>query len=130
LWGVPWKLHLLPDSKYLFPELGDEKPKLQINGEWKLELEMEQLVPGSTTTNASLGLVLFLEREPDTGPTRVEPLSPEQALAGFDIIWPWWVGWTDEMEQRIPMLWERGAYRLWMNGSPSEAVRVIDTLSQ
>lgn len=128
LWGVPWKLHLLPDSRRFFPELAHEQPRLQINGEWKLEIEPETFYPGSTTTNAAPGIVLFLERGEQRGPTRIEPVPLAQAQQEFEVIWPWWVGWTQEMEHQVARLLEGGTYRLWMNGSPDEAVDALDTL--
>ncbi len=128
LWGMPWKLHLLPDTKYFFPEIADEQAKLQVNGEWKLEVKTEAYHPGSTTTHAAPGPVLFLERGQEPGPTRLEPVQYHEAQEGYEVVWPWWVGWTDVMERRLAHLLEQGAYRLWMNGSPDEAVDRIDSL--
>jgi hypothetical protein len=125
---VPWKLHLLPDSKRFFPELAGEQPRLQINGEWKLEIEPERFYPGSTTTNAGLGLVVFLERGVEGGPTSFEPVPLAQARQEFDLVWPWWVGWTEEMERQVGRLLEGGVYRLRVNGSPDEAVDALDAL--
>jgi hypothetical protein len=128
LWGMPWKLHLLPDTKRFFPELREEMPRLQVNGEWKLEVSTEVYYQGSTTPSARPGPVVFLERGGDSGPSRLEPVSPKEALAAFEVVWPWWVGWTEAMEQQLPRLLEQGAFRLWMNGSPDEAVDCLDAL--
>ncbi len=128
LWGAPWKLHLLPESKRFFPELEHERPKLQINGEWKLELDLDALIPGSTTTDAGPGLVLFLERELAPGATRIEPVPLAEALDEFHLVWPWSMGWTEEMEQQLADLLEGKTYRLHVNGSPNQVVDLLDEL--
>jgi len=126
LWGLPWKLHLLPDSRRFFAELEMEKPRLQSNGEWKLEVELEAYHPGSTVTNAVPGPIFLLKRGQGSGVTCIEPLSPAELQANFRDIWPWWVGWTDEMAQRVAGLRERGAFRLWMDGDPCQAADALE----
>jgi hypothetical protein len=128
LWGMPWKLHLLPDAKRFFPELKGEQPRLQVNGEWKLEVMLEAYHPGSTASSAKPGPFVFLARGDSPGPTRLETAAFQEALDAFEVVWPWWVGWTDAMEQQLPRLLERGTYRLWMHGSPDEAVDCLDAL--
>jgi hypothetical protein len=128
LWGAPWKLHLLPESKRFFPELERERPRLQMNGEWKLELELDTLIPGSTTTDAASGLVLFLERGGSAGATRIEPVPLAEALDEFHLVWPWSMGWTEEMEQQLADLLEGKTYRLYVNGSPDQVVDLLDEL--
>ena len=128
LWGIPWKLHLLADTKRFFPELTAEQPKLQINGEWKLEVRPEEYYQDSTVPSAMPGLVVFLERGKASGPTRVEPVTTEEALEQLEVVWPWWVGWNHEMESQLPRLLEQGAHRLWIYGSPDEAVDRLDAL--
>ena len=128
LWGMPWHLHLLPDSKDLFPELAGEEPRLQVNGEWKLEVDPERYYPGSTATDAEAGIVLILERDGGSSPTRIDPIAPALARERLQEQWPWWVGWSDEIEWGIERLYAGGAYRLQMNGSPSQAVDALDAL--
>ena len=128
LWGLPWRLHLLPDVKRFFPELAAEQPHLQINGEWKLEIDLERFYPGSAVTNASPGPVVFLEQGPDSGPVQIEPVARQEIAGRLQVVWPWWVGWTDEMERQLARLVELGAYRLRTAGSPQEAVDALDAL--
>jgi hypothetical protein len=128
LWGMPWRLHLLPDTKRFFPELEAEAPRLQINGEWKLEVDVEAYQPGAVTPDAAPGLVILLERGEKTSSARAEPVPPDEARAHFQAIWPWWVGWRPEMDRAITRLLAGCTYRLWMNGSPDEAVDVLDAL--
>lgn len=127
LWGMPWKLHLLPDSARFFPELEDEQATLQVNGEWKIEVDLESY-PEATTTHAEPGLVLFLERGKQPGPTWIEPVPHCEALERLEVVWPWWVGWTEEMERQVPRFLERGSYRLHMDGTPDQAVDALDAL--
>jgi hypothetical protein len=128
LWGAPWKLHLLPESKRFFPELEKERPRLQLNGEWKLELDLDALMPGSTTIDAPSGLVLFLERGGAAGATRIEPVPLSEALDEFHLVWPWSIGWTERMEQGLSDLLEGKTYRLRVNGSPDQVVDLLDEL--
>jgi hypothetical protein len=128
LWGTPYKLHLLPESKRFFPELAHEQPKRQLNGEYKLEVELETLFPGSTITNAAPGLVLFLERMTTPGATRIEPVPLVEALEQLDLVWPWSVGWTEEMERQLARLLEAKTYRVRMSDSPDEVVEALDAL--
>lgn len=128
LWGLPWKFQLLPDSVGFFPELVGIPPRQQMNGEWKLEVELEEQRPGSTTVDAAPGLVVFVERGGGPAFTRVEAVPLAQALDRFEVVWPWWVGWTEQLEAAVPRLLERGAYRLRMNGSPDDAVDALDDL--
>lgn len=128
LWGMPWRLHLLPDVKRFFPELAAEQPRLQINGEWKLEVDVETFYPRSAAASAAPGPVVFLEPEMGSGPARIELISPEETADRLEVVWPWWVGWTDEMERQLARLVEPGAYRLRTSASPEDAVDALDSL--
>ena len=125
LWGSPWKIHLLPDAINFFPELQDEEPRLQINREWKLEVDPEKYFPGSTTTNSEPGCVVFLERGGDCE-TSIEPIDLAAAIDKFELIWPWSVGWTEELEDLESNLLKDRSYRLRINGSPDETVTILE----
>ncbi len=126
LWGMPWRLHLLPSVKLLYPELANLEP-VQVNREWKLVVDLEARFPNSTMTHADPGLVVLLTRG-EHGATHIEPVSRAEALTELEVVWPWEIGWTDEMEQGAARV-VGGAYRLFMNGSPDEAVDALDTLA-
>ncbi|MGD8397684.1 MAG: hypothetical protein PVG11_02390, partial [Anaerolineae bacterium] len=128
LWGLPWRLHLLPDAKRFFPELDAEVPHLQINGEWKLEVDVEAYHPGAITPDAAPGLVILLARDEEASPSRFEAVPLDEARAHFQAVWPWWVGWREGMDRAITRLLAGRTYRLWMNGSPDEAVDALDAL--
>jgi len=77
-WGMPWSFHLLSDAKNLFPELAPYRPVLQTNGEMKLEVNLENIRPGSTTVSAQPGAVVLIERLAGEK-SRLEPI--DQATA-------------------------------------------------
>ncbi|MCA9977894.1 MAG: hypothetical protein KC413_19170, partial [Anaerolineales bacterium] len=129
LWGLPWKFHLLPDAVRFFPELAQREAYLQTNGEWKLELELDVLYPGRAVTQAAAGRVIFLERNHDL-PACLELLSAEEARARFEVIWSWDLPWPEAYEQQLETLLAQGVYRLRMDGSPDDAVALLDELVQ
>ena len=116
----------MPDTKAFFPELKDESPRLQINQEWKLEVDPEQYFPGASTTNSEPGVVIFLERHDRGTRSTIEPLDFVEAQEKFEIIWPWSVGWTTAMDDMEHYLLAGKAFRFCMNGSPDEAVEVLE----
>lgn len=81
-WGTPWSFHLLPAAKTLFPELAGYEPVLQTNEELKLEVDLETIRPGSTTTSARPGPVVLVERRPG-GRSRLVEITPAQARADW-----------------------------------------------
>jgi hypothetical protein len=127
LWGAPWKLHLLVDAQLFFPELSNLTPALQINGEWKLEVDLESLYPHSTLVQTRPGLMVLAERG-TAGRTRIEPVSREQALSHSEIIWPWQTGWSEALERGSQSLLDGGTFRLHINGTPDDAVDALDGL--
>ena len=125
LWGLPWKLHLLPESKKFFPELSAYEPHLQLNGKWKLEIDLQEAFPAAPVACAPPGPMLLLERC-SHAPSSLEPICRQEMLENTEFIWTWGVGWTDEMEHNCQGLLDAGTYRLQMNGSPDQAVDVLD----
>lgn len=128
LWGIPWKFHLLRDSLRFFPELADYQSRLQVNGEWKLEVELDQFIAGSTLTNAQPGLLVFLERTTTPHGTHLERLSPAETRQRFTAVWSWERGWQEMYERTLTRWLEQGSYCLRMNGTPDEAVDALEGL--
>lgn len=93
-WGMPWSFHLLPDAKRLFPELAAYEPILQTNGELKLEVNLENIRPGSTTTCAQPKAIVLVERLVG-GKSLLESLT----LAEVRQLWP--AGATG-LEMKLP----------------------------
>jgi hypothetical protein len=127
LWGSPWKFHLLPDAWQIFPELSDLRPVLQTNGEWKLEFDLEDRFPGSAQVSTNPGYAVLLTRG-NGARTSIEPISASEACHEFEFIWPWETGWTPRHEAAARQLLSTGAYHLAMNGSPDQAVDLLDQI--
>jgi hypothetical protein len=126
-WGTPWTFHLLPDAKQLFPELIDYQPVLQINGEVKLEVNLETIRPNSTTFCAQPGAVVLVERLPG-GQSRLEPLDLAEArthwltgAAGNEIDFP-------DYDALLTSLLTDNTYRLYFGDDIDAAVDLLAPL--
>jgi hypothetical protein len=124
LWGMPWTQRLLPDAVDHFGELAGVRPRLQPNGEHKLEVDLESLRPGAAQPSAAAGAALVLVRG-SAGPTRVEPLAPEAASDAFEVLWPWGDGWSERHEAIARRLFSTRPGRLHVNGTPEAAAAVL-----
>ena len=91
-------------------------------------MDLERYYPGATTPDATPGAVVILERAAGRGQAGSRLVSLAEARACLRPIWPYWVGWRDEMEAAVTRLLAGRTYRLWMNGSPDEAVDALDAL--
>ena len=125
LWGIPWTQRLLPDAPRFFPELLDTPAVLQVNGEHKLEVDLDDHSPGAATPRAAAGPVVLLARGTG-GPTRAEWLSPDDAPAEVEVLWPWEAGWTDAHDRTAARLLDQGVLRLHLNGTPDEAIDALE----
>ncbi len=124
LWGMPWVQRLLPDAVERFPELAGLTPLLQLNGEHKVEIDLDAVRPGTARPSAPGRAVALLVRGSD-GPTRFEPLGEDDAAAELEVLWPWGDGWTADHEATVRALLAEGAGRLHMNGSPEAAAAAL-----
>ena len=127
LWGIPWQCHLLADSVRFFPELAEYPLQMQSNGEWKIEVMLEQQYPGSTRTNSPAAILIMLARDSQNQVARIEQLAPEVARARFDVIWPWEVGWKPLYEQQLAQLLAQQTYQLYLGDTPDKSVDALDT---
>jgi hypothetical protein len=121
-WGLPWTLHLLPDSTRFFPELANEPILLQVNGEEKIEV---QIGKNEAISHADNGVFLFLGRDPEM-PAGITPISYEQALAQFEVIWSWEIGWQDWYDEVLVGLLKVGAYRFNLGKMPADSVALLN----
>jgi hypothetical protein len=126
-WGTPWSFHLLPDARHLFPELARYSPVLQINGETKLEINLEEIRRGSTTFSARPGPVVLVERLAG-GKSRLEPISAAAAREA----WP--AGQTG-LEMQLPhhtgcveQLLRQDTYRLYFGDDIEASVTLLESL--
>lgn len=126
-WGMPWAFHLLPDAQNLFPELAGLRPVLQTSREMKLEVDLEQLRPGSTVTSARLAALVFVERAAGRR-SRLQPVS--RAEAGR--LWP---AAQTGLESRLPhhtahieRLLAKPTYRLTFGDDIERALNLLEPL--
>lgn len=127
-WGAPWAFRLLPDARGLFPELDGYRPSVQINGEEKIEVDLEEVRPGSTVVSARPGPVVSLRRAPGET-SRLEPVAPDEARDE-------WLAGCASREREIagygaavaPLL-ERGVHRLRFGDDIDRAVELLAELA-
>lgn len=125
-WGIPWKFHLQEDSLHFFPELAEPQVQMSVNGERKLELEIETRFPGAARTHIERAFLVFLARRPTVQAASLEQLSLSEARRAFSVIWSWESGWQAAYETRLLPLLTQGAYRLSINGTPDATVTLLD----
>jgi hypothetical protein len=124
LWGNPWRIHLLPDARRLFPELADLMPQIQANGKLKLAVDVATAGAGRMCRHAERALVCLIQRHHEQS-SALEPIEPRIAIdalsrdleAGFDL--------HVRAREVASALVERGAYRLWVGRELEGAVQVL-----
>ncbi|HSL83421.1 MAG TPA: hypothetical protein VLF66_11640 [Thermoanaerobaculia bacterium] len=127
-WGAPWAFRLLPDARDLFPELDGYRPTVQINGEEKIEVDLEALRPGSTVVSAEPGPVVMVRRAPGEA-SRIEPLAPGEAETA------WRAGAASResgiagYEAAVAPLLRRGVFRLRFGDDIDRAVELLAELA-
>lgn len=126
-WGMPWSFHLLPDAKKLFPELAGYEPVLQTNGEMKLEVNLENIRPGSTTVSAQPRAVILVERLPG-GKSRLEPIQAVEARRA-------WPSGATGLEMKLPHhaqhlenLFQHKTYRLYFGDDIQVGVDLLESV--
>jgi hypothetical protein len=126
-WGMPWSFHLLPDAKTLFPELAGYEPVLQTNGEMKLEVNLENIRPGSTTVSAQPQAVILVKRLPGEK-SWLEPIQAVEAR------WIWPLGATGlEMKlphhsQHLESLFQHKTYRLYFGDDIQAGIELLEAV--
>jgi hypothetical protein len=94
----------------------------QPNGEVKIEVDLDAVLPGRALPCAPAGPIVQLARRTG-GPTRIEPIE-----ADLDLLWPWDGGWTADHERGAERLSAQPRYRLHMNTTPDDAVEALEAL--
>jgi hypothetical protein len=128
LWGLPWKLHLLPDNHHFFPELEGLDTCRQVNGELKIEIDVLERFPGGALPHASAGPIVFLERPKKESRPAHQSLALDEALRRFEAIWSWETGWKAEFDSQLKHLLGRGAYHLLAGDTPDETVQELEKI--
>jgi hypothetical protein len=129
-WGMPRRVHLLPETARFFPELGRVRPGRLFNGKTKLAVDLRGPGGSAGTPMAERAGVCLLARGSTPG---VERLSADAAVAaltaapepGFDL-------YADSVGARIRRVAEQGAWRMTLPPHPADAVpmlhRMLDAL--
>ena len=97
-----------------------------MNNEWKIEVDLEEIYPGSTISQSKPGLVILLNRGKTI--TKINKLDSGKAILDFEVIWPWMIGWKSEFEDAVRKMLEKGSFRLTLNSTPDEAIDLLDEL--
>jgi hypothetical protein len=81
-WGVPWRLHLLPDAIRFFPELRHAAHVEQMNGEKKLRVSVRNVRSDAAVTHATVWGVCSLGRSDSNSAAigRANPARVRDAL--------------------------------------------------
>lgn len=124
VWGIPWQFQLLPDVPRFFPELAGLEPRLQANGERKIDVDLAGLHPGRVAPSAPLGPLLLLARRP--GPTSIERVPDDEAAALVEPVWPWQVGWTAAQQGILDDVVRQGVYRFASGAEPDAMVDALE----
>lgn len=127
-WGAPWTLSLLPEAQAFFPALAGIEPTVMPNGELKIVLDLDQLMPDATVVTTPPGSLVFLERHSGEN-SKIAVLTPQEAFHRFinplgEPAGPSHVGYTNAVE---PLL-ARPSYLLQMGTRLDGAVAALDTL--
>lgn len=128
-WGMPWRFHLLPDARRLFPELAGLPTVGQLNDELKVEVDLEHVRRGSTAASAAPGPVVLLERQAGAA-SSLEAVAPEAARRA-------WLDGSAAREAEVPgyqhamdALLRHGAWRLRLGDDLDAAVDLLGSLLQ
>ena len=109
LWGIPWKLHLLPESVQFFPELASLEATRQVNGEWKVEIDVAAPVPGCRSAQCRERCDRFFGGFKTGDTCRSPGCSRWRRLQSrFEVIWSWDIGWKDRFDRQLSALLTQG----------------------
>jgi hypothetical protein len=129
LWGNPWLLRLLPETRTLFPELESIALAKRRNGELYLGVDVSKHFQGASRVSCRPSLLLFLVRN-GRGTSAATPLSSNLVLERLqkDIV----LDTLDVVERHDALLGQLAqlrAYRLEVGGHPSLATDLIKALA-
>jgi len=132
IWGMARYLYLLPDAVRFFPELQNKAATVQLNGEVKIALDLDEIRPGATRLHIGAGPLVLLRR--NSGPdSRLVACDPAEVLQGMMFT-------TSRAHQRMPeevlalhhqvanRLAEQGAFVLYAGSDLDKAVDKLDRL--
>ncbi len=124
-WGMPWIQRLLPDALQMFPELEGVMPRLQPNGETKLEIDLDVWYPGQAVPSMTPQALVMLQRR--AGPTRLTRIAADDPVE-VDLLWPWGDAWTADHQRAADHIRGMPLYRLEIGGQPEEALDALEPI--
>jgi hypothetical protein len=122
-WGMPWTQRLVLDAVRFFPELVDDRPIRQPNGEMKVEVDLDRWFPGRAVPSAKPAGIVMLRR--GSGGARLVPMTNHEEIP---VLWPWGEHWTPEHERAAKLLAGLPVWRLESGETPDEALTLLDRL--
>jgi hypothetical protein len=127
-WGAPWTLNLLPDAARFFPALKDRETTVMPNGEHKIVVDLERIMPHAAVVTTPPGILVFLERHAGAASGTVR-VTPQEAFQRFinplgEPAGPSHVGYTTAAEQLLA----KPSYVLRMGSDIESAVSALDTI--
>ena len=126
-WGMPWSFHLLPDAAQLFPELDGYSPVLQTSGEMKLEVDLEEIRPGSTTVSAQPGSVVLVKRVPG-GKSQLEAVNSAVGQTEWSVAQTGLEMQLPHHETLVNSLLKQRTYRLYFGDDVDAALDLLEPL--
>lgn len=125
-WGRPWRLRLLPDCGRLFPELHEKAENTRIAGNEVVEIDVQELLPGTAQASCVPKALFILERSSDR--TTFEQLGADEALR---FLAREMVHDSPEVIERHRRAWttlaNRGSFALHWEGAPEAAVDLLES---
>jgi len=126
VWGIPGRVHLLPDALRWFPELADTEPSLRANGKTKRSVRVPQAGMAPPSRGMDRAGVCLLARGPSPGIERLSPRAVEAGLtARFE---PGFHRFAHTIGVPVRRLAARGGWRLTLPASPLDAVPILHRL--
>jgi hypothetical protein len=128
LWGMPWRIHLLPDAVRYFAELADIPAAIQANGKLKLAVETTMFGADRQIRHVERAVVCMVDRRPGRSSVLepIDPGIPIMALSrdlesGFDL--------HGDTRGVAEALVAGGAYRLHVGSDLAGAVALLKELT-
>lgn len=126
VWGKPWHLRFLEDCARFFPELKQKAARLRFDGKNCVEVDVEELMPGTARPRCKAEAIFFLERA--SGPAGYYALESQEAirLLSRDLVFD-----QPEVLERHQRHWlkvvGRGAYVLRYGEDLEAVVQLLET---
>jgi hypothetical protein len=127
LWGIPWRIHLLPDAPQLFPELSELRPQIQANGKRKLTVELAELGAAQPHIEADRSIICLIDRH-SRRTSALAPIDPQAAIAALSLNLEAGFDLHSRAGVVAEMIARQGAYQLQVGNDLEGAVKLLRDL--